>query len=170
MGMNRTIGREEEGRRMPKGKLLSVLAVGVFFSVAALAGDRVHIRWVVTADQNERVDRPMAERLYDEACRWVEDRFGHVGRMIRPRLTIHVGEVCPDSEIRSACLSPASGVLYIPEWNEAAPGAIVHATIVVGMLQLLEREDLRDVVKSLVAEESRNFVDAKALSRRSEDE
>jgi hypothetical protein len=54
--------------------------------------------------------------------------------------------------------------------NEAAPGAIVHATIVVGMLQLLEREDLRDVVKSLVAEESRNFVDAKALSRRSEDE
>jgi hypothetical protein len=152
---------------MRKRNTTAMLAFGFLLSVAAPAGDRVHIRWVITPDQNEKVERSRAERLYDEACRWIEDRFDANGEAIRPRLSVHVGEACPDRQLRGACLSPASGVLYIPEWNEASPGHIIHATVVVGLLQLLEREDMRGVVNFLLTRDAHNFLDAESAVRRS---
>jgi hypothetical protein len=113
----------------------------------------------------------MASRLYDEACRWVEDNFSPDRILIRPRLTIYVGESCPDSKIAKdkACLSPAARQLYLPKWDASSPAAIIQATIVVGMLQLAEQQDIPQIARTMLAEDNHDFVSARALLLKEKD-
>src|ERR1041385_7982498 len=141
---------------MSKKKSLLLFALALLGSGMAVAADGGRIRWITTTEEDENVDREMADRMYDEACRWIEDRFSPDGRQIHPALTVHVGWACPDSDISNACLSAASGELYIPHWDEGSAGKVVHATIIVGMLQLIEQQDIRAVVKTLLADDSHN--------------
>jgi len=145
---------------------IAFIVVGMMCSVAGSAEDAARLRWVVDAAEETEVDRSLGERLYDEACRWVEDRFSPDGRSIHPRLTVHVGQACPDPSITGACLSPAASELYLPKWDSGSASAIIHATIVTGMLQLMEQQDLNKIVKGMLAEESRNFVSARPAAHR----
>jgi hypothetical protein len=146
--------------------LIAAAMIGPLSPSAGFAEDSGNIRWVVKSHEEQKVDRFMATRLYDEACRWVEDNFSPDGRTLRPRLTIHVGEGCPDSKIGKArpCLSPAASSLYLPTWDASAPGAIIQATIVVGMLHLAQQQDIPQIAESLLAEDTRNFLSARTLS------
>ena len=150
-------------------KRIWLIVIGLFFAVGASAEERGNINWIVKPEQEERIDRPMVERLYSEACRWVEEHFDSGGRAIRPNLTVHVGESCPNEEIPQACLSAASGEVYLLEWDEASPGMIIQATIIVGMMRLIDKKDLRNVVQNLRDQDARNFVSAKVIARRSTD-
>jgi len=152
---------------MSKRTQLIALVAGLFFAVGASAADRVNINWVVKPDQEERIDRAMVERLYNEACRWVEEHFDSNGKLVRPSLTVHVGEPCPNEELPQACLNAASGEVYLPEWDETSPGMVIQATIIVGMMKLVDKNDLRNVVRNLWEQDSRNFVSAKSMAPRS---
>ena len=151
---------------MSKNKSLLLFVIVLLGSGVALAANSRGIRWITTDEEDEKIDRELANRVYDEACRWVEDRFNPGGQQIQPALTIHVGSECPDGDIANACLSAASGELFIPHWDETSAGKIVHATIIVGMLQLIEQQDIRKVIKSLLVDDSRNFVNAKSARTR----
>jgi len=152
---------------MKKRAVIGLLGICFSFTIAGLAADssqeRSHLNWIVTEEQE--VDKPQALRLYLEACRWIENRFALGGRTIRPTLTVHVGETCPDAEIAGACVSASSGHLYLPKWDIASPGAIVQATLAVALLQLMDRDEMSRVVKVLLAEDARDFVDARLFVR-----
>jgi hypothetical protein len=142
--------------------MLTVIA-GIFPSHLTAADDRP-IRWIIK--DGEAIDRAQAERLYREACRVIEQRFTDNTRVVRPRLTIHVGKSCPDSALSGTCLAPASGELYLPKWDDGAVGAITQATLVIGLLQLLAPAEVVRVTRSLLAEDARDFVDASSFRSR----
>ena len=75
----------------------------------------------------------MADRLYDEACRWVEDRFSPNGKAIRPNLTIHVGmmDLIQQQDIPRVVKSLLTGgrakLRGCPR-NDSAPGELPNPT------------------------------------------
>ena len=151
---------------MSRMRLPGLLALILVLSSAGYAKDQKRIRWIASPEESAKIDRSLAERLYDEACRWVEDQFSQNGKPVQPTLIIHVGVACPADNISNACVSPGTGELYLPRWDEYAPGVIVHATIVIGTLQLVQQQDMDRVVNHLLEEETRDFVDAKSFRRR----
>ena len=111
----------------------------------------------------------MANRLYEEAFSWVESRFSPDAKLVRPTLTIHVGESCPDSEVNGECLSPASRELYLPKWDRTSPGAIIQGAIVASMMQLIKQQNIRAVAQGLLAGDAGNFVSAGMMKHRNGD-
>jgi hypothetical protein len=147
----------EQETAMKKLTLFALLFIPSFLPIATQA-EEPPIRWVVKDGQN--VNRPQGERLYLEAVRWIEDRY-ESPVPLRPHLTIRVGERCPDTKITGACMGPWPGDLYLPEWDEAAPGYIVQATLKASLQQLLSNEDVRQVTVDLLTEDVSNFLDAR---------
>ena len=95
------------------------------------------LQWVVKDGRD--VDRRHGETIYLSACRWVEQQV-EADEPVRPRLTIHVGETCPQSRIAGACMNPILGELYLPEWDEESPYAVAEATVATAMHQLNNRD------------------------------
>jgi hypothetical protein len=151
---------------MRSEKLFFLLVAGLSFFAAEMKAEQLPIRWFVK--EGQEVNRPQIERLYLEATRWIEGRFGSSKRAIRPALTIRVGEPCPDLGIVGPCQDSWRGDVYIPQWDDGAPGYVVQATLTMSLLQLLSREELRDVTVSLLMHDARTFLDAPAVSRRTE--
>jgi hypothetical protein len=137
-----------------------IALLGCFLS-AAQAADIPRIRWNVK--NGEEVDRPMAERLYLEASRMIEMRFGAGVKPVRPSIEVHVGSPCPDSSVPDACLAPATADLYLPHWDENAPGALTQATLVLGLLQLLDAEEIEDLTREILNEDAKDFVDVSSV-------
>src|SRR5262245_22952545 len=82
------------GGFMTKRRLAVLLSIWCACVIAAAAADQKspfsHLAWIVSGDQE--VDKEQAARIYMDACHWIEDRFAADGKMIRPHLTVHVGE------------------------------------------------------------------------------
>lgn len=149
---------------MSKRNSFVLLAAGLFLCAAAMKAEQPNILWDVK--DGHEVNKPQTERLYLEACRWVEDRFGYPKQTLRPVLTIHVGESCPDPRIADACQTSKLGELYIPKWDEGAPGYVVQATLMSALLQLMSRQELLTTTRDLLADDLRNFMDAPAVAKR----
>jgi hypothetical protein len=130
----------------------------LMLAVALPAGDLQPLRWEIKDAM--AADTIQAERIYEAACAWIEDHFA-TGTPIRPKITIHVGMVCPDESLNRACYSTASSELYLPEWNETAPAAVAHATLIAGLFDLMSREQIRQTVAKLINEDAQNFVSAR---------
>ena len=145
-------------------KLFALLASGLFLFAGAVQAEEPPIRWIVK--DGHEANRERASRLYFEATRWVEDRFGSADRKLRPHLTIHVGEECPDPEISGACQSSGLGDLYIPEWNQASAGHVVQAALTMSLLELMTIGDVRGVTKELLAEDVNNFFDISQVAKK----
>src|SRR6185436_19491225 len=99
-----------EGGFMKKRTIAVLLSICFAFAITGIAADRQnrfsHLMWIIKGDQQEQsIDKEQAARIYVDACQWIEDRFGADGRTIRPHLTVHVGESCPDPGLTGACLS-----------------------------------------------------------------
>jgi len=151
---------------MRKQKLFVLLAAGLSLLAAEMKAEEPPIRWIVK--DGHKVNKLQAERLYFEAIRWVEDRYGSPKQMIRPILAIHVGESCPDPKITGSCQGSWFGDLYIPVWDKAAPGYVVQATLMMSLLELMSRQDLREVTRELLADDARNFWDVPVMAQRME--
>jgi hypothetical protein len=143
---------------------LALLGSGFFLFIGTAQAQEAPIHWIV--QDGYEANREQAERLYFDAARWVEDRFGSPGEELRPPLHIHVGEPCPDPEVSGACQGSLLGELYIPEWNEDSPGYIVQATILMSLLELMPREDLREATLELLQEDSNNFLDVSTVLKK----
>jgi hypothetical protein len=141
---------------------LCALLTGSLFLAPALRAEKASIYWVVSNGQ--KVNRVQAERLYEEARRWVEERFGPTAEPIRPSLTVHVGEPCPNPEISGACQGGLSE-LYLPKWDGGSPGYIVQAVIRLSLQELMSLNELKDVTLDLVTEDLQTFVDAEAAAK-----
>lgn len=152
---------------MKKRAIVVLLSLWCAFVIAAVAADQQdqfsHLMWFVSG--NQQVDKQQAARIYVDACQWIEDRFDVDGRRIRPHIAVHVGVECPDPEITGACTSPATGALYLPKWDAGSPGAIAQATLATGLLQLMDRTEVKNVVRSLLANDARDFVDARIIAK-----
>lgn len=153
---------------MRKDKLFALLGIGLCLWVAEMKAEQLPILWIVK--DGHEVNKPQAERLYLEACRWIENRFGSSQQVIRPALTIHVGEACPDPGISGACQTSKLGDLFIPKWDDGAPGYVVQAALMTSLLQLLSREELHTVTRDLLTIDAQNFLDAPAVTKRTEKE
>jgi hypothetical protein len=57
----------------------------------------------------------------------------------------------------------------LPKWDASSPAAIIQATIVVGMLQLAEQQDIPQTARTMLAEDNHDFVSARALLLKEED-
>jgi len=131
-----------------------------------LKAEELPIRWIVK--EGHDVNKLQAERLYLEATRWIENRFGSPKQVLRPALTIHVGEPCPDPAISKACQTTRLGDLYIPKWDNGSAGYIVQATLMSSLLDLMSREELRTVALELIDDDFSNFLDSTAVAQRME--
>jgi hypothetical protein len=120
--------------------MLGVAAV-LWLAAAADAAAPARLEWVVKDGKD--VDKSHAERIYFAACRWMEEQMDPSEGPIRPKLTVHVGEACPREQIEGACMNPARGQLYLPEWDEEAPHAVAQATLATALYHLLDEEERR---------------------------
>lgn len=154
---------------MRKQKVFALLASGLFLCVTTLQAEQPPIQWIVKDGHEASTNKLQAERLYLAACQWVEDRFGSPNQAIRPSLTIHVGEPCPDPSIAGSCQGSWLGELYIPEWDVASPGDVVQIALTMSLLELVPRQELRDVTLELLSEDVRHFLDAPAVAQMSEE-
>src|SRR5262245_8492509 len=111
---------------------------GIRFTATAVASDAVAIQWDIKGGQY--VDKAQAQRIFDAAQEWVGDHLS-LDRMPRTTLTIHVGDVCPDKDLKGPCLSPASSELYLRTWDETSPSAVAHAALFAALTQLLDRDE-----------------------------
>ena len=153
---------------MRNQKLFLLLATGLCLFAAEMQAEQPPIRWIVK--EGHEVNKLQTERLYLEATQWIENRFGSPNQVLRPALTIRVGEPCPDPAISAACQTSKLGELYIPKWDDGAPGYVVQATLTMSLLQLLSRQEVRDVTRNLLTDDARNFLDAPAVAQRTEKE
>lgn len=154
-------------RKFFTNKLSLLLAAMLLVATAQLVAEQQsHILWVI--NDGEEVDKPQAERLYAEACRWIEERF-ESRKAVRPNLTVYVGRACPDPEIDEACLSVGLGEVYIPTWNDTAPGMITNATLATAMFHLMDKNEMRNVVQHILNDDARNFVSARSAEQRREE-
>jgi hypothetical protein len=122
------------------------------------------LKWDIRADQT--VNKRQSRRLYLEAAHWLEMRFHPEGKPLRPCLTVHVGETCPLSEPGRICVSAALGDVYIPKWDEAAPALVAQATVFTGLLQLVTRQEIKQLSATLLAQDLKDFADVIADAKR----
>lgn len=151
---------------MRRPNLFLLLVAGLSLFAAEMKAEDLPIRWIVK--QGHEANKLQVERLYLEATGWIEDRFGSPKQILRPGLTIHVGESCPDPGIAGACQTAQLGEVYIPEWDEGAPGYIVQATLVASLHQLMSRQELHQVTRDLLTADAANFLDAPTVAQRTE--
>ena len=156
--------RATRKKRVAGKNVLGILSAVFVLTVAGYTADQTGLHWIVKSGQD--VNKPQAERLYVEACRWIENRFGSEGKAIRPTLAVHVGKPCPNPEISGACLNPVLRELYIPKWDEASAGAVTQATLVTALLQLMDRHELQRVARVLLEDDGKNFLDARQFASR----
>lgn len=126
--------------RQKKQAVGGVTVAVLLLVAAAYANAPARLLWVVKA--GEDVDKTHAERVYFEACQWIEKQL-EAARTVRPKLTVHVGEACPQSQIEGACMNPALGELYLPKWDENAPRAVAEATLATALHDLLQEKQNR---------------------------
>ena len=107
-------------------------------------------------------EQATVRRLYLEAAHWLETKFRPEGKPLRPCLTVHVGAACPLSESGQSCVSPAMGDVYIPKWDEAASALVAQATVVTGLLQLVTRQEIKQMSATLLAQDMKDFIDVMA--------
>ena len=145
-------------------KLFALLCSSFILFMGSSKAEEAPIRWII--EEGHEANRAQAERLYFDAVRWVEDRFGFQEEDLRPTLYIHVGEPCPDPEVSGACQGSFLGELYIPEWNEDSPGYVVQSTLLMSLLELMPQEDLREVTLELLREDINNFFDVSQVANK----
>lgn len=127
---------------MKRRQCAAALAV-LLMPVLSRAGN-ARISWVVAeapaAIQSliQPDDKKQAEEIYLESLALIEERMMWRGSPLRPRITVHIGEACPATEMDGPCMNPALGVLYVNEWNEEARRALAHITMLTAMQQMLE--------------------------------
>ena len=147
-------------------RTLTVLIALMILSRVNLSAQTTHLRWIVKSGQEVNTSR--AERVYLEACRWVEDHFGAAGQQIRPNLTVHVGEACPDPEMAGPCTSPSKGELYLPQWDESSDGAVAQATLMAALLRLVDRHELKNIARNILTNDAKDFLDASSVAMANE--
>jgi hypothetical protein len=105
--------------------------------------ENASISWVILADRTagESVDKRQAEEIYREVVELMEQQMEWGGRPLRPRITVHIGEACPASEVGGPCMNPALGVLYVSEWNDEARDAFARIIMLTAMYQILVPAD-----------------------------
>jgi hypothetical protein len=145
--------------QMKNLKLFPLVASALFLLASKMPAETPPIQWIIK--EGHEVNRLKAERLYLEACRWVEIRHGLPEQKLRPPLVIHVGETCPDSKIDGACLSSLQGELYLPKWDETAPGYVLQAVLKASLLELLSSDELKDVAEALLTDDLRTYLDVR---------
>ena len=118
------------------------------------------IEWRIKS--NEPVNKRQAERLYDEACRWVEEKFAPMKGHRRPCMVVSVGAPCPDARIKGPCANPIIGELYIPEWQQTSPATVAQGTISTMLLHLFDAKEITRAVEGFLSEDSRGFLDLMA--------
>jgi len=150
-------------KNLKSPRAIALLTIGLFLFAASLHAEQPAIYWVVKDGQE--VNRSQAERLYREACRWVEERFGPTEQPIRPSLTVYVGEPCPDPEISGSCQGSWLGELYIPKWDDGGAGYIVQAALRLALQELVTQDQMKQVTRDLVIEDSQTFVDVQAMTK-----
>ena len=138
-------------------KFFALLWCGFILFMGSSKAEEAPIRWIVK--EGHEANRAQAERLYLDAVRLVEDRFGSPEVELRPTLFIHVGEPCPDPEVSGACQGSWIGELFIPEWDKDSPGYVVQATLLMSLLELMPQEELREATLELLREDMNNFFD-----------
>lgn len=127
-------------------------------AIPAYAADSGPIRWDIADGMT--ADKAQAVRIYEGACSWIEDHYRASRSPVKPPLTIHVGEACPDNAMKGPCFSSATAELYIPQWDNTSASAVAHATLISGLIQLMDRDEMRRTVARLLSEEARDFVTA----------
>jgi hypothetical protein len=133
---------------MPTTNEFRIAALVALLSTAYASSPRAAeiqpIRWVI-ADGQE-VDKAQVTRIYDAACAWIEENLNTSRAPVQPKLTIHIGEACPDDGLAEACFSPATAELYLKRWEESSASAVANATLIAGLIQIMDREQLRRTV------------------------
>jgi hypothetical protein len=147
-------------------RTLTLFSAFIILSGANLRAQTPHLRWIVKSDRPISTDR--AERVYLEACRWVEDHFGYVGQQVRPNLTVHVGEPCPNPELSGPCTSASEGELYLPRWDKSSVGAVAQATVLAALIRLIDRQELKNIARDILADDARDFLDASEVAMANE--
>jgi hypothetical protein len=147
-------------------KVLIAISAIWLLSAVAVRAQTAHLQWIIKGDQS--VSTSKAERVYLEACRWVEDQFGYGDRRIRPSITVHVGEPCPNPALSGPCTSVSEGQVYLPQWDKSSEGAVAQATILAGLLQLVDRQELQNIARTILTDDAKHFVDASALAMANE--
>ena len=117
--------------------------------------DKPCIEWNVKSDRP--VNKRQAERLYGEACRWVEANVAFNPGQRRPCVIVNVGEPCPDTRIQGSCANPVTGELFIPKWEATSAGTVAQGTISTMLLHLFNGKEITKVVEGLMAESRRHF-------------
>ena len=144
-------------------RILLTMATLFIFAGIALAEDEptkpACLKWDVTTVQT--VNKRQSVRLYMEAVHWVASKFtGET--IVMPCITVHVGSSCPDGAVGNLCVSPVTGDLYLPKWQEDSSAAIAQATVMTAMMQLVNRDEVRKMAGLLLAADKRDFYDALA--------
>src|SRR5262249_9895902 len=115
------------------------------------------IEWSIDAHQN--VNKPQAERLYGEACRWVKENITTAKPAKSPCIKIIVGEPCPGKNNSGPCANPLSGEIYIPVWTRVSSGNVVQGTIATMLAHLLDAKDITEIAQRLLNEDETAFLD-----------
>lgn len=119
--------------------------------------DKPCIEWKVKS--NRPVNKRQAERLYGEACRWVEANVAFNPGQHRPCVIVNVGEPCPDTRTQGACVNPVTGELFIPKWEATSAGTVAQGTISTMLLHLLDAQEITKAAEGLLTEDSKSFLD-----------
>jgi hypothetical protein len=120
-------------------------------------GQEFCIRWDIAPEV--RVNTRQAERLYREACRWMDQNLLPEKPRAKPCITVHVGRPCPDPEKKGACLSPVTGDIYIPKWDKLSAVMVAQGTITTALLRLLDPKEISIAAHRLWVEDNRTFFD-----------
>src|SRR5689334_15827155 len=138
-------GEKENPMRVPRMTTLRAVAIiGLLtatYTISAHAAEIQPIRWVIA--EGEEVDKAQATQVYDAACAWIEDNLNTSRAPVQPKLVIHIGEACPGDAFADACFSPVTAELYLRRWEESSVSAVANATIIAGVLQLMDRDQMR---------------------------
>ena len=114
------------------------------------------LRWEV--EEGVKVNRQRAERLYRVACGWVERNIWPQGRAVRTCVTIRVGKPCPDGRA-SGCINVSQRTIYLPAWDQRAPGQVVQGVLLLALVERFERKIVKEVARELLDKDFQGYVD-----------
>ncbi|MBI4460851.1 MAG: hypothetical protein HY648_12445 [Acidobacteria bacterium] len=162
-----------------EARLISLLTLGGIFlaAVVSRAGEsipaadadatpavaRTNVACVTwSGDEEQEVNKIQGERLYFEATRWIEARFGSQSKRLRPCITVYIGKACPDSRIAGACANPVLGAVFVPRWEKTSIALVVQGILTSAILQLVTPMELTEVSKNLYLQDLRDYFDVLA--------
>jgi len=143
-------------RMTPLSTAAIVGLLATMYAISLRAAELQPIRWVIA--EGEEVDKARATRVYDAACAWIEENLTTSRTPVQPKLIIHIGEACPDDELADACFSPATAELYLRRWEDSSISAVANATLIAGVLQLMDRDQMRRSVAAVSTDDEYSIV------------